>query len=251
MPHEKAHDSAHTSCTCVSCHEKALKSDETSGDGPERKRVSSGSGAAVPVVWRFTGRDAEDGYDKCSVRADLQEDGRDREAGETAEEPCKGKLKFFLTKARDTKNSAHVAGDEEQRLVLEAGELRAKAVGVVVLLDVDDFFRGRDGFDGNVAVAAFLQNDQAAVNLLQEKIERDIAISHGSDGINRIRIAAANQITKLLIHDIDGFAVVEFSGKLFHSLRNDIADAAEFLVPEGIRGFVFKNHFSAFEHRPL
>src|SRR6266850_312859 len=102
-------------CRCV-----RPESDETSGDGPERKRVSSGSGAAVPVVRGFTGRDAEDDYDKCSVRANVQEDGRDREAGETAE------------------------------------ELRAKAVGVVVLLDVDDFLRGRDGFDGNVAVAAFL-----------------------------------------------------------------------------------------------
>src|SRR5712664_355465 len=78
------------------CRRVRPESDETSGDGPERKRVSSGSGAAVPVVGRFAGRDAEDDDDKCSVRADVQEDRRDREAGEKAEEFGKRKLTVFL-----------------------------------------------------------------------------------------------------------------------------------------------------------
>src|SRR6267142_786835 len=71
------------------------ESDETSRDAPERKRVSSGSGTTVPVVGRFAERDAEDDDDKCSFRADVQKDRRDREAGKKAEEFGKRKLTVF------------------------------------------------------------------------------------------------------------------------------------------------------------
>ena len=73
--------------------------------------------------------------------------------------------------------------------------MRAKTLGAVVLLDVDDLFRGGDGVDGHVVVAAVFQNDQAAVNFAENEIEREIAVSHGNDGIDRVRIATAYEVT--------------------------------------------------------
>src|SRR5690348_8154979 len=40
--------------------------------------------------------------------------------------------------------------NDEQRPLLETGELRTKAFGIVVLFDVHDFFCGRNGLDGDV-----------------------------------------------------------------------------------------------------
>src|SRR5713101_1950284 len=91
--------------------------------------------------------------------------------------------------------SAHFAGHDEERPHFEAGVMRAKTLGAVVLLDVDDLFRGGDGVDGHVVVAAVFQNDQAAVNFAENEIEREIAVSHGNDGIDRVRIATAYEIT--------------------------------------------------------
>jgi hypothetical protein len=45
---------------------------------------------------------------------------------------------------------------QEERFVGEAGVLRTKALGVVLFLDVNQFFRSGDGGDRYVVVASFL-----------------------------------------------------------------------------------------------
>jgi hypothetical protein len=49
-----------------------------------------------------------------------------------------------------------ISGHDEERFALEVVELGSQALGVVILRYVDDLLRGRDGFDGYVAVAAIV-----------------------------------------------------------------------------------------------
>jgi hypothetical protein len=73
------------------------------------------------------------------------------------------------------------AGHDEQRLHFEAAEMRPEPGGVVVLLHVYDFFRGDDGVDRHVVVAAVLEHDEPAVNAIQQQIESEVAVGHGND----------------------------------------------------------------------
>lgn len=119
-----------------------------------------------------------------------------------------------------------LAAHDEKGFVLKAGKLRAETLGVVVLLDVDDLFGGSNSFNGDIAVAAVMENDEAAMVALEEKFESDIAVGHGNDGVHDIGIAAASQIPELLIDDVHCFAFVEFCGEFFDSIGDEIADAA-------------------------
>jgi len=47
--------------------------------------------------------------------------------------------------ADEAVKSCDLVGHQEERAHFEAGVLRAEAVGIVLLLDVDDLFRGSDG----------------------------------------------------------------------------------------------------------
>jgi len=63
---------------------------------------------------------------------------------------------------------SHFVGHEEERAHLEAGVLRAKAVGIVLLLDVDDLLGGSDGVQRNVVVVSVLEDDETAADFFQE-----------------------------------------------------------------------------------
>src|SRR5437867_347609 len=143
---------------------------------------------------------------------------------------------------------SHFVGHEEERAHFETGILRAKAVGIVLLLDVDDFFGGSDSFERNVVVVAVLEDDETAANIFQEEIESEIAVGHRGDGVNSIGIAATNEIAELLIDDVDFLAVVEFGGEVAHLFSNNIADATELLMAVGVSTLAFENHFATFEH---
>ncbi len=95
---------------------------------------------------------------------------------------------------------------------------------------------------------AVLEDDETTADVFQEEIESEITVGHGSDGVNGIGIAAADEITELLVDDIDFPAVIEFGGKVPNSVADDFADAAELFVAVGIGGFAFEDHFAAFEH---
>src|SRR5215470_9329280 len=83
-------------------------------------------------------------------------------------------------------------GVDKERIAFEAGELRTQAFGVVVLFDVDDFFRSGYDVEGDVAIVAALQINQPAADALKEQVEREIAVGHGRDGVDGVGIAAAN-----------------------------------------------------------
>ncbi len=51
---------------------------------------------------------------------------------------------------------SHFVGHEEERAHFEAGVLRAEAVGVVLLFDIDDLFRSGDSFQRDVVIVAVL-----------------------------------------------------------------------------------------------
>ena len=140
---------------------------------------------------------------------------------------------------------------QEERLVGEAGVLRAQALGVVLFLYVNKFFRSGNGRDGYVIVASFFKDHQTAKSFVDDEVEREIAVGHGHDGIESVGIAGANKVTELLADDVDFFAFVEFGGAVFDFFSDDIADAAKLFVAVGVRGFAFKNHFAAFEHCAL
>src|SRR6266478_5913221 len=91
--------------------------------------------------------------------------------------------------------------------------MRAEAFGVVVFLDVDDFFGGDDGVDGHVVIAAVLEDDEAAVDLPENEVECEIAEGHGGDGVDGVGFTAADEVTELLVDNVDFLAVVEFGGK--------------------------------------
>ena len=115
-------------------------------------------------------------------------------------------------------------------------------------VDVDDLVCGGDGFDRDIAIAAVSENHKATVDAAQEKIESNIAVGHGNDGIDDIGITAAGEIAELLVYDFDCLAVVEFSREFLHAFRDEITDAAELFVAVGVGGIAFENHLAAFEH---
>jgi len=62
----------------------------------------------------------------------------------------------------------HLLGaHQEEGLVGEAGILRAKALGVVLFFYVDEFFRGGDGADGHVVVAALFEDHETAESFIE------------------------------------------------------------------------------------
>ncbi len=76
------------------------------------------------------------------------------------------------------------------------------------------------------------------MNFVQEQIERKIPVSHGDDRVDGIGIAAANQVSQLLIDHLDNFAVVVFGRELFQFFRNQVADATQLFVAKRIRRMV-------------
>ena len=80
-----------------------------------------------------------------------------------------------------------------------------KPLDAVVFLDVDDFFGGGDGIDGHVVVAAIFEDDETAVNAIEEQVQGQVAVGHGDDGVDGVGIAAANQIAELLVDAFNSF----------------------------------------------
>jgi hypothetical protein len=118
-----------------------------------------------------------------------------------------------------------------------------------VLLDVYNLLGGSNRFDGDIAVAAVVKNDEAAMNALQEQFEGDVAVSHGNDGVHNVWVSAAGKIAELLVNHFDGLALVKFLGEFFYFVRDNVSNAAKFFVAIGIGGFAFENHFATFKHR--
>src|SRR5260370_27884022 len=143
---------------------------------------------------------------------------------------------------------SHFVGHEEERAHFEAGVLRAEAAGVVLLLDVDDLLGGGNSFERDVVVVAVLEYDETAADTLQQEIESEITVSHRSDRVNGVGVAAANEITELLIDDVDFLAIIEFSGNFPDFFADNFADASELFVAVGVGGFPLKDHFSTFEY---
>jgi len=143
----------------------------------------------------------------------------------------------------------HLVGHQEERAHFETGILWAEAVGIVLLLDVDELLRGSDGFERNVVVVAILEDDEAAADFFQEQVESEIAVSHRRDGINGVGVAATDEIAEFLGDDVDFLALVKFGGDISHFFGNDIADATELFVAEGVGSFTLEHHFATFEHR--
>src|SRR6476646_10536540 len=103
---------------------------------------------------------------------------------------------------------------DKERLVFKAGELRAETLDVVVLLDIHVFLGGSNRFYGDVAIAAVMENDEAAMVALQEQLKSNVAVGHGNDGVHDIGVATARKVAELLVDHFDGFAFVEFDGEL-------------------------------------
>ena len=129
--------------------------------------------------------------------------------------------------------------------------MRAKTLGVVLLFYVDEFFCGGDGADGNVVVAPFFENHEAAESFVENEVKREIAVGHGHDGIERVGIAGADEVAEFLADDFDFLALVEFGGAIFYFFGDDFADATQFFVAVGVSGFTLEDHFAAFEHGPF
>ena len=71
----------------------------------------------------------------------------------------------------------------------------------------------------------------------------DEVIGLGSDG--------GYHVAETLVDDIDRLALVIFGGALFEFCRDEVADAAEFHVPERVGRLVGEHHLAAFEHCPF
>jgi hypothetical protein len=56
--------------------------------------------------------------------------------------------------------------------------------------------------------AAILQNNKPSMDLTEEQVEREISVSHRHNRVNRIGVATTDEITQLLIHDVNGLARV-------------------------------------------
>ena len=61
---------------------------------------------------------------------------------------------------------------KEQRLIAEAGVLRAKSLSIVLFFHIDEFFRRSNSVDGHVVVASFLQHHQTPKSLVKDQIQR-------------------------------------------------------------------------------
>src|SRR5579863_3462969 len=87
------------------------------------------------------------------------------------------------------------------------------------------------------------------MDLAQNQIECQIAISHRYHGVDRVRISAPDEVAELLGEDVHGRAVVVLGRKLLQFVRDQIADSTQFLMAESIGGVALEYHLSAFEHR--
>jgi len=144
---------------------------------------------------------------------------------------------------------AHLAGHDKQRLHLEALVVGTEPVDVVLLSYIHDFFRGRDGVDGQVVVTAVPEDNQPSVDFAQQQVEGEITVGHRNNGVNGIGIAAADQVAKLLVDDVDRLAHVVFGRKLLQFFRYQVSNPPKFFVTKGVGGLGFENHLSALEHR--
>ncbi len=77
-----------------------------------------------------------------------------------------------------------------------------------MLFHVNDFFRGDDRVDGHVVVATILKDDETPMDFIEDEVQGEIAEGHRGDGIDGIRIAAANEVAEFLVDDVDRLAVV-------------------------------------------
>src|ERR1700693_4288575 len=118
-----------------------------------------------------------------------------------------------------------------------------------MFLHADHFLGGGNGVDGHVIVAAVFQDDQTAMDAIEDQVESKVAVSHGYDGIDSVGIAATDEVAKLLVDAFDLFAIVEVGLNFRDFFGNQVANSAEFFVAEGIRGALLENHFAAFKHR--
>src|ERR1035438_6795046 len=143
------------------------------------------------------------------------------------------------------------ARHDEERLHFEALVVGSEALHVVLLLYIHDFLGRCNRIDRQVVVTAIPENHQASVDLAQKQVEREVAVRHRHDGINRVGVAAADQVAELLVNRVDRFTVVVLRGEFLELLRHQVSDAAEFLVAEGVRGLSREDHLSALEHRSL
>jgi len=139
---------------------------------------------------------------------------------------------------------SYLVGHEEEWAHFEAGVLGRRRSVLYCSFDVDDLFSSGDGLEGNVVVVAVLEDNETAADIFQEEIESEVAVGHGSDGVNGIGIAAADEIAELLVDDVDFLTVVEFSGNVLNFFADDFADAAKLFVTVGVGGFPSKTIFA-------
>ena len=105
-----------------------------------------------------------------------------------------------------------VTRHDEERGHLEAFELWPQAIGVIEAVDVDGLLRAGYDVDRDIVVATVLKHHQASMDLLEKKIQRQVAIRHGCNRIDGVGVAAAHEIAKLLVHRVHGAAVVVLGG---------------------------------------
>src|ERR1017187_8249893 len=105
--------------------------------------------------------------------------------------------------------------------------------------------------EGQVFVRAIPKDDKWSVVFAQKQIKGQVAKGNRNDGINGVGIAAANQISKFLIDDIDGFSLVVLGRKLLQFFGNQVPDATELLMAEGVGGLGLVDHFSTLKHGSL
>ena len=74
-----------------------------------------------------------------------------------------------------------LTGHKEHGLKFEALEERAISFLVVMLPDIDDFFRTRDHFNGDVIVSSVLKDDQPPMNAFENELEGQISVRHGDN----------------------------------------------------------------------
>jgi len=101
------------------------------------------------------------------------------------------------------------AGHDKQRVHLEAVEIRAQALGVVILVNIDYFLRAGHHVNGHIIVATIAQHYQPSVDALQDQVESQVAVGHWHNRIDGIRVAAAHQVAQFLVDGVDRLAVVK------------------------------------------
>lgn len=80
-------------------------------------------------------------------------------------------------------------------------------VRVVMFLHVDDFLRRGYDLIRHVVAASILQDNQSPVNLAEQQIEREIAIRHRNNRVDRVMVSATDKVTKLLMNGVYGLAI--------------------------------------------